>query len=91
MTHTINRSWTDMVRAADPDWDKLSRTQIEYEFPSRVQSGDERTHEGGKRVFRAAYAERGPYASQPTVDGGLVWNGQPINWNGHPLTWGEED
>jgi hypothetical protein len=91
MTHTVNRSWTDIVRQADPDWDKTSRMQVEYEFPSRVQSGDERTHEGGRRVFRGAQATRGPYATEAAGDSGLVWGGVPMDWNGQPLVWGEED
>lgn len=91
MTHTINRSWTEMVRAADPDWEKTSKTHIEYEFPSKIQGGDERTHEGGRRVFRGAYADRGPYREVQAGAGQLTWNGQPINWGGQAITWGEDE
>jgi hypothetical protein len=94
MTDTIQFSWLDLVRRADPDHARESRYVIEYEFTAPTggvgakHSG--RTHERGLRVFRGNYDERGPYAAETSSDNGLTWGSIPINWNGEELTWGDD-
>ena len=84
-------SWRELVIRANPEHNRESRYVIEYEFsaPAR-RSGDERVHEGDRRVFRGLYEQRGAYAPETVVTGGLTWGGIPIDWNGQPLTWGDE-
>lgn len=54
--------WRSLVVKADPNWQRDNRHTIEYEFTSHAGGGDERTHENGRRVFKANYDERGPYS-----------------------------
>lgn len=61
MTTTKTTDWRSIVLQADPDWNRDRRYVVEYEF-NAPSSGNEQTHEGGKRVFRGNYDSRGPYA-----------------------------
>lgn len=54
-------SWLSQVMQADPEHGRAKRHVIEYEF-SAPGGGDDKTHEEGKRVFKANYDTRGPYA-----------------------------
>lgn len=81
-------SWLALVQQADPDHARTSRYTIEYEFTAPGR-GDERTHEGGRRVFYGNYDVRGPYRAETISDGGLVWRGMSLVWRGDALTWGE--
>ena len=78
-----------LVVQADPDWVRNSRWVVEFEFSASGwrQAGDERTHEGGKRVFYADYQTRGPYAAETPATGGLTWNDRPLTWDDEDLTW----
>lgn len=82
-------SWLSLVQRADPDHARKARHVIEYEFTAYGR-GDERTHEGGMRVFRGNYDQRGPYAPQDSVAGGLTWNGVQITFGDDDLTWGDD-
>lgn len=65
MTVTREISWREFVLREDPEWEKKSRRVVEYEFSAPGKAiGDERTHEGGKRVFWGNYRDRGPYATE---------------------------
>lgn len=90
-TTTIEYSWLDLIRRADPDWERNSNLVIEYEFSSRGAPRGPNTyltHEDGKRVFRARYRERGAYATSDTVAGGMTWGGRQMTWGGAKMTWG---
>jgi len=82
-------TWRSLCVQADPDFNRMSRLVVAYEFssPGKSASGNERTHEGGRRIFLEDYQNSGPYAPAVAGDNDLTWNGQPINWNGQPLTW----
>jgi hypothetical protein len=61
---TKQTTWLNLVRLADPSHG-MSDTVVEYEFTaSGHRTGDDKTHEGGKRVFRGRTAIRGPYAPE---------------------------
>lgn len=63
MTRTITRDFRSLVIRADPDWPRDKRFVTEYEFTAPSSpSGDPRTHEGGQRIFKGFYDQRGPYA-----------------------------
>lgn len=65
MTTTREFSWRDLVIRANPDHVRDSRYVVEYEFSvAGNRAGDERTHEGNRRVFRANYDVRGAYAPE---------------------------
>ena len=83
-------TWRALCVQADPDFARMSRWTVAYEFtsPGRSSSGaDGRTHEFGRRIFLEDYAHTGPYAPVSVGTDDLTWNGVPINWNGTPLTW----
>ncbi len=61
MTTTKETDWLALVVQADPDFNKDSRINVEYEFTSR-QTRTDLTHERGLRVFRADYQSRGAYS-----------------------------
>lgn len=94
MTTTTEQSWLDIINRADPEHNRNKRYMIEYEFSAPGgglgKRNSELTHEGGMRVFRGNYDERGPYAPEPAVDGGLTWGGVQLIWGGDELTWGED-
>lgn len=84
---TRSRSWRDIVREADPDWEMNNRRPVAYEFTAAKAGNDERTHIGMQRVFYETTANSGPYTEQTP---GLTWGGEYIQWNGENLTWGGE-
>lgn len=57
-------TYRDLVIKSDPDFVRESREVIEYECTTPAGRGvaEDRTHEGGRRVFRAIEAQRGAYA-----------------------------
>lgn len=60
----------------------------EYEFTApQTPNLDERTHSGGRRIFKGEYGRRGAYAPEAVGADDLTWNGIPIDWNGEPLQW----
>lgn len=79
-----------LVMQADPEHSRNKRYMIEYEFTASGRGGDERTHADGMRVFRGNYDERGPYAPQASVSGGMTWNGRQLIWSGESITWGDD-
>lgn len=86
---TRSTTWRTLCVQADPDHTKNSRLVEEYEFGStgRSKTGNERTHDGGRRIFVGDYQTRGPYAPEEVAEGGLTWNGRPLTWNDEDLTW----
>lgn len=48
-TRTLEMPWSALVTAADPDWRRAHRDQVEFEFG------------GGRRIFRHNPFTRGPY------------------------------
>ena len=63
---TRSTTWRALCVQADPDFNKTSRTVTEYEFQAptgKSVTGNERTHEGTKRIFVGDYQTRGPYSS----------------------------
>lgn len=77
---------------SNPNHVRESRFVIEYEFSvAGDRPGDPRTHEGGRRVFRANYDTRGAYAPETVDPDGLTWGGRPLIWGGDDLTWGDDD
>ena len=83
-------TWRSLCVQADPDFNRMSRWTVSYEFssPGKSMSGaDERTHEFGKRIFLEDYANSGPYSAEVAGADGLTWNGIPINWDGQTLNW----
>lgn len=84
MSRELN--WLSIVQQADPDHARVKRHVIEYEFTS-YSRGDERTHEGGMRVFRGNYDERGPYGQTIVAANALMWHGVPLAFRGLHLTW----
>lgn len=90
-TTTIEYSWHELIRRADPDWERNSNVVVEYEFTARgMPRGPNAhlTHEDGKRVFRARYRERGAYGPDTGITNGLTWGGEALTWAGDELTWG---
>lgn len=84
--------WRSLVMQVDPDHARSSNTVVEYEFTSKSRGGDERTHDGQKRIFTGDYRRRGPYTPVATPDHALTWNGVPLSWGGRVLTWtGDEE
>lgn len=83
-------SWMDLVIRSNPEHVRESRFAIEYEFTAPSGRGDPKTHEDGRRVFRANYDVRGAYGPSVASNNGLTWNGQSITWNDSELTWGDD-
>jgi hypothetical protein len=81
-------TWRALCVQADPDFNRMSRWTVSYEFtaPGGRSSGDERTHEFGKRIFLEDYAHTGPYAPETVVTDGLTFNGIPVTFNDVPVT-----
>lgn len=79
-------SWLSIVQRADPEHARNSRHVIEYEFTAH-QGGDDRTHEGGMRVFRGNYDVRGPYTPVARSAGTMTWNGIPLRVGDQDLDW----
>lgn len=88
-----------LVVRADPNHARSSLRVAEYEFsapsrraaiPAHPDSDDTTEYSRGARVFYGNYQQRGAYAPQPDVEGGILWNGNQITWNGVPLTWGDD-
>ena len=79
-------SWLSIVQRADPEHSRNKRHVIEYEFTA-YSGGDDRTHEGGRRVFRGNYDERGPYAAVTINNGGLTWGGLRVRFRDADLVW----
>lgn len=88
---TRSTTWRDLVVRADPDHTRNSRMVIEYEFsaPGRGFGGDDRTHEGGQRIFKGDYQTRGPYTAETVASAGITWNGIPVNWDDDEVTWND--
>ena len=62
-TKTRQFSWDQLVKHADPEHTQNSVVVNEYEFSTPAhQRYEDRTQEGGRRVFKGRYRERGPYA-----------------------------
>lgn len=63
MTTTRETNWHALVVQVDPEHTEKSRNVIEYEFsaPGRPSNADERTHDGGRRIFKGDYKNRGGY------------------------------
>ena len=87
-TRVRETSWHSLCVQADPDFVRKSRIVVEYEFSTPGKTiGDERTHDGGRRIFRGDYQRRGPYVPEVVAEGGMTWRGAPITWNDDDLTW----
>lgn len=86
MTTTKFFDWRSLVVEADPEFNKDSRINIEYEFTSRRTRTD-MTHENGMRVFKGDYQTRGAYATITSEQGVLTWNGGLVTWDGAQITW----
>lgn len=55
--------WRSIVVQANPNHTEQSRNVIEYEFTTPGSGNlDEKTYEGGRRIFKGDYQRRGPYA-----------------------------
>lgn len=90
-TTTTVISWLDIIRRADPEFNRTKRYVVEYEFSAPGgRMGDERTHEGGSRVFRGNYDERGPYAPETVGSNDLTFGGIPLEFDGERLTFGDD-
>lgn len=89
-TRTKITSWEALVAQADPDHARKNRDVVEYEFssPGASRTGNERTHQGTKRIFMGDYATRGAYTPQEAGEDALLWNGVPLSWNGEEMDWG---
>lgn len=86
---TIERDWRSLVLEADPDHTRKSRYVIEYEFTSPGGFGRPETHEGGMRVFRGNYDQRGAYRAETIAGNGLIWGGMLLRFAGNDLVWGD--
>ena len=86
-------TWRALCVQADPDFARMSRWTVAYEFtsPGRSSSGaDGRTHEFGRRIFLEDYAHTGPYAPESVLPDGLTFNGIPVTFDGTPVTFDED-
>ena len=82
-------TWHALCVQADPEFVRSARVVPEYEFssPGRSSSGNEMTHQMGRRVFMGDYQARGPYRAETVITGGLTWHGVPLTWGDDPLDW----
>lgn len=80
--------WRSIVVQANPEHTRESRIVDEYEFTAPGgRDANDKTHKGGRRVFKGDYQERGPYRDPVVNADDLTWNGQPVDWFGDNLTW----
>lgn len=69
----INIKDEDLVSDAIPAGAGLFGRYSSSDAAPTKRVGDERTHEGARRVFRGNYDVRGPYGVETTSTNSLTW------------------